>query len=88
MLCCVACSYLDIKAVCLPIVGQLPMLHYVICLFFAFRTFYYALGYQVITDKWAVQQSLLLKRSAGLETSVGCLASSGVQLPQHGDGCY
>ena len=76
MLCCVVCSYLDIKAVCLKIVGQLPVLHYIICLFFAFRTVYYTLGYQVITDTWAVQQSLLLKRSMGLETSAGCLASS------------
>ena len=77
MLCCVVRSYLDIKVVCLPIVGRLLALHYVICLFFAFRTVYYALGYQVITDTWAVQQSLLLKRSMGLETSVGCLASGG-----------
>ena len=73
MLCCVACSYLDIKAVCLPIVGRLPALHYIICLFFAFRTIYYALGYQVITDTRAV----LLKRSMGLETLVWCLASGG-----------
>ena len=77
MLYCVAHSYLDIKVVCLPIVGPLLALHYVICLFFAFRTIYYTLGYQVITDTWAVQQSLLLKRSMGLETSAGCLASSG-----------
>ena len=75
MLCCVAHSYLDIKAVCLPNVGRLPVLHYIICLFFAFRTIYYALGYQVITDTWAVQQSLLLKRSMGLETLAGCLAT-------------
>ena len=39
-----------------------------------FRTVYYALGYQVITDTWAVQQSLLLKR-CGVETSAWCLAS-------------
>ena len=56
---------------------MLNALHYIICLFFAFRTVYYTLGYQVITDTWAVQQSLLLKRSMGLETSAGCLASGG-----------
>ena len=61
----------------MPIVGRLPVLHYIICLFYAFRTIYYTLGYQVITYTWAVQQSLLLKRSVGLETSAGCLASSG-----------
>ena len=61
----------------MPIVRRLPVLHYVIYLFFAFRTIYYTLGYQVITDTWAVQQSLLLKRSTGLETSAGCLASGG-----------
>ena len=77
MLCCVANSYLDIKTVCLPIVRQLPALHYVICSFFVFRTICYALGYQVITNTWTVQQSLLLKRSMGLETSAGCLASGG-----------
>ena len=76
MLCCVAHSYLDIKVVCLPIVRRLPALHCVICLFFVFGTVYYALGYQVITNTWVVQQSLLLKRSVGLETLAGCLASS------------
>ena len=76
MLCRVVLSYLDIKAVCLPIVRRLPALHYIICLFFVFRTVYYILGYRIITDTWAVQQILLLKRSMGLEILVGCLASS------------
>ena len=49
-LCCVAHSYLDIKVVCLLFVRRLPALHYIVYLFFAFRTGYYALGYQVITD--------------------------------------
>ena len=74
MLCCVAHSYLDIKVVCLPIVRQLPALHYVVCLFIAFRTIHYTLGYQVITDTWAVQQSLLLKK-CGVETLAWCLAN-------------
>ena len=61
-LCCVGCSYLDIKAVFLLFVGRLLVLHYVTCLFFAFRTVYYALGYQVITDTWAVQQSFIERK--------------------------
>ena len=41
VLCCVARSCSDIKAVLLPIAGCLLALHYVIFLFLAFRTIYY-----------------------------------------------
>ena len=50
VLCCVVHSYLDIKVVFLLFVRQLPALHYNVYLFFMFRTVYYALGYQVITE--------------------------------------
>ena len=50
-------------------------LHYMFVLYVQNRLLRFRLP--VITDTWAVQQSLLLKRSMGLETSAGCLASGG-----------
>ena len=79
MLCCVACSCLDIKAVFLLIVECLLALHYITFLFFALRTVYYtcyARSRPNYNRHASSVTKFLLESTTGLWMLAGCLLSS------------